>query len=81
MVLLHQVKGSTNVFLFKEWLYHYIEIILNGEQWMEWVEIITSLLSTQLKNAKESRENFYMTSYLTYCIAYISDLTPLPHEV
>ena len=62
-------------------MYRYIEIILKGEQWMDWAKIIAISLRTQLKHAKESRERFYMASYLTYCIACISDLTPLPHEV
>ena len=62
-------------------MYRYIEIILKGEQWMDWAEIIASSLSSQLKHAKELRENFYMASYLTYYIASICDLTPLPHGV
>jgi len=81
VVLLHRVKGSTNVFLFEEWMYRYIEIILKGEQWMDWVEIIASSLRDQLNYAKESRENFSMAPYLTYCIACVFDLTPLPHGV
>ena len=81
VVLLHHVKGLANVFLFEEWIYKYIEIILKGEQWMDWVEIIACSLRTQLKRAKESREDFYMASYLTYCIACTCDLTSLPHGV
>lgn len=63
VVLLHRVKGSTNFFLFEEWMYRNIEIILKGEQWMDWAEIINSSMRTQLKHAKESREIFYMASY------------------
>ena len=48
---------------------------------MDWAEIIASSLRAQLKCAKESREYFYMASYLTYCIACTCDLTPLPHGV
>ena len=44
MVLLHQVKGSTNVFLFEEWMYRYVEIILKGQQLLDWVEVIASSL-------------------------------------
>ena len=73
--------GLADVFLFEEWMYRYIEIILKGEQWMDWAKIIASSLRTQLKRAKESQEYFYMDSYLTYCISYICDLTPLPHEI
>ncbi len=32
-----------------------------------------------MRHAKEFREDFYMASYLTYCIACTCDLTPLPH--
>ena len=35
VVLLHRVNSSFDVFLFEEWMYRYIEIILKGEQWME----------------------------------------------
>lgn len=80
-VLLHHVKGSTDVFLFEEWMYMYIEIIVKGEQWMDWVEIIATYLRNQLKHAKESHEYFYMASYLTYCISCTCDLTSLPHRV
>ena len=48
---------------------------------MDWAEIIASSMRTQLKHAKESRENLYMASYLTYCIAFGCDLMPLPHGV
>lgn len=81
VVLLNRVKSLSNVFLSKEWMYKYIETIFKGEQWMDWVEIIASSLRTQLKHAKESWENFYMNSYLTYYISYTCDLTPLPHGV
>lgn len=81
VVLLHHVKGSANVLLFEEWMYRYIEIILKGEQWIDLVEIIANSLRTQLKHAKESQEDFYMASYLTYCIACTCDLSSLPHEV
>ena len=81
VVLLHHVKGSTDVLLFEEWMLRYVEIILKGEQWMDWAEIIATSLRTQLKLAKESHEDFYMASYLTYCIACTCDLTPLPHGI
>lgn len=42
MVLLHRVKGSANIFLFEEWMYHYVEIILKGNQLLYWVEVIVS---------------------------------------
>ena len=46
VVLLHCVKGLADVFLFEEWMYSYIEIILKGEQWMDWAKIIASSLRT-----------------------------------
>jgi hypothetical protein len=81
VVLLHRVKGSANVFLFEEWMFHYIEIILKGEQYMDWATIIANSMRSQLKWAKESKEVFYMASYLTYYIAYVSNIAPLTHEV
>ena len=81
VVLLHHVRGSVDVSLFEEWMFIYVEIILKGEQWMDWAEIIATSLRTQLKHAKESREGFYMASYLTYCIACSCDLTSLPHRI
>ena len=35
LVLLHRFKGSFNVFLFEEWMYKYIEMILKGEKWLD----------------------------------------------
>lgn len=48
---------------------------------MDWAEIIATSLRMQLKCAKEFHEDFYMASYLTYCIACTCDLTPLPHGI
>ena len=69
VVMLHHVKGSVDVLLFEEWMFKYVEILLKGEQWMDWVEIIANSLRTQLRRSKEFYENFYMASYMTYCIA------------
>ena len=59
----------------------YVEIILKGEQWVDWAEIIATSLRTQFKHVKESKESLYMASYLTYYIACVSNLTSLPHEI
>ena len=48
---------------------------------MDSAKIIVSSLRTQLKHVKESKESFYMASYLTYYIACVSNLTSLPHEI
>ena len=58
ILLLHQFKGSTDAFLFGEWMFRYIEIILKGEQWMDWEKIIANSLRSQLRCAKESKEFF-----------------------
>jgi hypothetical protein len=59
----------------------YVEIILKGEQWVDWAEKNSSSLRTQFKHVKDSKESFYMASYLTYCIACVSNPTSLPHEI
>ena len=81
VVLLHWVKGSTDIFVFEEWMFCNIEIILKGEQWMDWAEIIANSLRSQLRCAKESKENFYMASYLTYYISCTSNISSLMHEI
>ena len=53
VVMLYHVKGSANVSLFEEWMFRYVEIILKGEQWMDWAEIIATSLRTQLKLVEE----------------------------
>ena len=35
VVMFHHLKGSSDVSLFEEWMFRYIEIILKGEQWMD----------------------------------------------
>ena len=52
MVLLHWVKGLFDVFLFEEWMYCYVEIILKGQQLLDWAEEIASRLRNQLNHAK-----------------------------
>ena len=80
MVLLHWVKGFVDFFLFENWMYHYIEIILKGEYLLDWEKLIASSLRNQLKQSKVSREDFYMSSYLTFCIVCVSNITSLLHE-
>ena len=80
VVLLHQVKGSADVFLFEEWIFRYVEIILKGEEWMDWAEIIANSLRSPFKRAKEYKENIYMASYLTYWISCVSNITSLTHK-
>ena len=62
-------------------MFHYVEIILKGQHWMDWAKIIAISLRTQLKCAKESKESFYMASHLTYYITCVRNLTSLPHEI
>ena len=81
VVMLHRVKGSADVLVFEEWMYRYIEIILKGEQYMDWAEVSASSLKTQLKHAKESKDSFYRASYLTYFMARVCNLSPLSHEI
>ena len=40
MVLLHQIKGSLDVLLFEDWMYRYVEIILEGKQVLDWAELV-----------------------------------------
>ena len=61
-------------------MYYYVRIILDGKQVLDSVELIASSMRNQLKYAKFSKEGFYMSSYLTYCISYVSKITSLSHE-
>lgn len=36
IVFLHRVKGYADVFLFEDWMYCYIDIILKGKLFLDW---------------------------------------------
>ena len=70
IVLLHWVKGSDDVFLFEEWMFHYVGIILKGKQWINWAKVIASPLRSQLKHAKKSKEDFLhgLLPHILHCL-------------
>ena len=45
MVLLHRICGSPDVSIFEDWMYFYIQIVLKGSQFLDWVELIASSLT------------------------------------
>lgn len=80
MVLLHRIFGSPDVSFFEEWMYFYIQIVLKGSQFRDWVELIGSSLRDQLKGALNLKRDIFMSSYLMYMVATTQDLQSLPHE-
>ena len=74
MVLLHRICGSSNVSIFEEWMYFYIQIVFKISQFLEWVELIAISLRDQLKGALNLKKNFFMSSYLMYMLATTQDL-------
>ena len=69
VVLLHRIKDSPKAYLFDNWMYHFIDIILEGKQYLDWAEIIASSMSDQLKLTQTIKKDFFMSSYLVYCLA------------
>ena len=67
IVLLHRICGSPNVRLFKDWMYFYIQIVLEGLQFLDWAELIASSLRNQLKVGFEPKERFSYVLIFDIC--------------
>ena len=80
MVLLHRIYGSSYVCSFEEWMYFYIQIVLKGSQFLDWVELVASSLRSYLRGYLSMKKYFYMSSYLSYMLASTQYLRYLPHE-
>ena len=74
IVLLHRIIGSPDVLLFQEWMYFFIQIVMEGTQFLDWAELIAHSLRDQLKWALNLKKEFHMSSYLMYMLASTIEL-------
>ena len=44
MVLLHRICGSSDVSILEDWMYLYIQIVLEDSKFLDWAELIASSL-------------------------------------
>ncbi|GLJ40667.1 hypothetical protein SUGI_0839700 [Cryptomeria japonica] len=40
MLLLHRVRGSMEAYSFDDWIYCYVQLVLEGKQYLNWAELI-----------------------------------------
>lgn len=65
VILLHKVKRSQHAFFWEDWMYFFIQVILDQNKYIDWASMIADGLHESLSNILGSK-NFYMTSYLFY---------------
>ncbi|GLJ46408.1 hypothetical protein SUGI_0978030 [Cryptomeria japonica] len=57
------------------------ELVLEGKQYLDWVELIADSMREQLSIAKQFKQNFFMSSYLIYCLACVKEIVGIPRQL
>lgn len=78
IVLLHKVKGAVDSYLFAEWMYLFVQVVLDKTCYIDWGEVIAEELQDQLKQAWFEDRDFSMSSYLMYCLACTKEWQGIP---
>lgn len=60
-------------------MYFFIQVILHEKRYIDWAELIAERLHEGLSNFLDSK-NFYMSSYLFYCLACVKPWLGFNHE-
>jgi hypothetical protein len=61
-------------------MYFFIQIVMEGTQFLDWAELIAHSLRNQLKWALNLKKEFHMSSYLMYMLVSTQDLHSLSNE-
>lgn len=79
VILLNRLKGNSHSFYWKDWMYFFIQVLLAGEKFLDWVQVIAERLHEGLSNFV-GMSSFYMSSYLFYILAYTRDWQGLNNQ-
>lgn len=79
VILLSRVKGNSHSFYWEDWMYLFIQVTLDKNQFIDWGTIIAKILHEGLSNYCEI-PNFYISSYLLYILAYVREWSRLFHD-
>lgn len=60
-------------------MYFFVQVIFGEKRYIDWAELIAKRMHEGLSYF--GNKNFYMSSYLIYCLACIRQWTGLFHEV
>lgn len=78
-MILNRVKGNSHSFYWEDWIYFFVQVVLFGDRFLDWSQVITERLHEGLSNFV-GMSGFYMSSYLFYILAYTKDWHGLPNE-
>lgn len=67
--LINRVKGNPHMFHWENWMYYFIQKIVEGDIFIDWADLIAEKLHKELLNVT-NLTSFYMSSYLIYILAY-----------
>lgn len=65
VIPLHREKGSQQAFFWEDWMYFFIQVLLESECYLDSAKLIAERLHEGLSNYLGNK-NFYMSSYLFY---------------
>lgn len=81
MLLVHRVRGSVEAYNFDDWIYCYVQLVLEGKQFLDWAELIADSMREQPSMAKKFKQNFFMSSYLIYFLACVKEIMVIPRQL
>lgn len=67
-MMLSRVFGKRDFACFKEWMFPFIEKILDGKQQFYWAMILSDSVHNQMIKVNQTK-TFFMTSYVVYATA------------
>lgn len=79
VILSNRLKGNARAFNWEDWMYFYIQFMLNESAYLDWGQAIVERLHQSL-NRFAGMSGFFMSSYLFYMIACTQDWNGLHHE-
>ena len=79
VLLLNRVKRNDHVFHWESWMYFFIKKIVEGENFIDWFDLIAEGLHKGLL-VVSNFGSFFTSSFLIYILAVSREWEGLPHE-
>lgn len=78
LFLLNRVKGNDHTFHWENWMYVFVQKIVEGDKFIDWVDLIAENLHKGLL-AVSNFASFFLSSFLIYTLAISKEWEGLPH--
>ena len=79
VLLLNRIKGNEHAFHWKSWMYFFIQKIVEGSKFIDWVDLISKNLHKGLISVANF-DPFFFSSFLAYVLVASKEWEGLPHS-